>query len=229
MIDYVSLMNRLFPKPDGEAPVTLRTATVTAIDADGTADINLSGVTVANVPVLGGAVFIVGTVVQVLSTRGSLLIIGGANAAKSSPVEQASLSGGEGTMGGTGFTNGLAGTVAPNTSVFGVAFIAPPSGRVAVFARSSVRHDTVSGLSSIDFEVKTGSTIGAGSGVWGPDDLRIATFRAAVAGAGSAISVTGLPTGLTPGGAYHADMVYKGSASGNSIFYKRHIMVIPQP
>lgn len=76
-VDYTRLIQKLVPEQDGEAGLTLRTATVDNVNADGTVDLEMSsGVIVPNVPRLDGARAYLGTVVQVLSLRGSLLVIG---------------------------------------------------------------------------------------------------------------------------------------------------------
>jgi hypothetical protein len=78
MIDYTKLREKLIPTPDGEPPIILRTATVAAVNANGTVDLTMSsGVLVPGVPRLVGAYAPVSAVVQVLSLRGSLLVIGG--------------------------------------------------------------------------------------------------------------------------------------------------------
>lgn len=229
MIDYTKLRKKLVPEPDGQDVLKLRTATVTAIDSStGATTITMSdGAVVANVPVLGGAVFAVGSVVQVLSYRGSMLIIGGSGGVSSQPVELNTTVAGNGTITSTGFTN----AVTPQTGVtaiFGVAFVAPPSGKVAVFARTLGGHSVLNGFTHMDFEVKTGTVIGSGSTARGPNDLTSAVFQSAAAGTQGWLSVTGLVTGLTPGAQYHADMVYKLTTAGTGTYNRRSIMVLPQ-
>lgn len=70
------IKKQLIGEDDGQDVLRLRTATVSAVNADGTASIVLNGVTVTSVPVLMGAVVTASAVVQVLSYRGSLIIIG---------------------------------------------------------------------------------------------------------------------------------------------------------
>lgn len=74
--NLTKLRKKLVPTPDGQDELKLRTAIVTAVNSDGTLDITLAGVTVAGVPRLMEASVAVGTVVQVLAYRGSLLVIG---------------------------------------------------------------------------------------------------------------------------------------------------------
>lgn len=76
-IDYTRLLEKLNPDPGAEDTLRLRVATVTTINANGTVDITMSsGVIVPGVPRLSSASVSVGNVVQVISQRGSLLIIG---------------------------------------------------------------------------------------------------------------------------------------------------------
>lgn len=85
MINGASLSKikaKILPPDDGQDTATLRTGTVAVVNADGTADITLNGVTVPSVPALGSAMIWVGTAVQLLSYRGALLIIGPAGSGK---------------------------------------------------------------------------------------------------------------------------------------------------
>lgn len=77
MIDYTKLRRKLIPEQDGEPATHLRTGVVSVVNTDGTLDIVMSsGVTVPGVPRLAGVVVQVGGVVQMISLRGSLLVIG---------------------------------------------------------------------------------------------------------------------------------------------------------
>lgn len=76
MIEYSKLRAQLNPDRDGQDVLQLRVGVVTAINSDGTADVTINGVTVTKVNRLVEATITVGTVVQILSYRGSLLIIG---------------------------------------------------------------------------------------------------------------------------------------------------------
>lgn len=70
------IKKQLVGEKDGQDVLRLRTAVVSAVNSDGSVDIVLSGVTVAGVPRLGEAAVSVSSVVQVLSYRGSMLVIG---------------------------------------------------------------------------------------------------------------------------------------------------------
>jgi hypothetical protein len=77
MIDYTKLSRKLIPPKDGEPVARLRVATVNAVNSDGTVDLLMaSGVVVPGVPRLASAYVAAGGVVQVVSLRGSLLVIG---------------------------------------------------------------------------------------------------------------------------------------------------------
>jgi hypothetical protein len=77
MLDYTKLSKKLVPGRDGEPYTSMRTGTVDAINSDGTVDIEMSsGVLVPDVPRLATVSVVVGDVVQMISFRGSLLVIG---------------------------------------------------------------------------------------------------------------------------------------------------------
>lgn len=76
MIDYSTLKKKLNPERDGQDLLQLRVGVVTAIAADGTASVTINGVTVTKVNRLAEATITVGAIVQIVSYRGSLLIIG---------------------------------------------------------------------------------------------------------------------------------------------------------
>jgi hypothetical protein len=74
--NLTKLKKKLIPPPDGQDVAKLRTATVAAVNVNGTLNIVLNGATITNVPRLAGAFAVSGSVVQVLSYRGSLLVLG---------------------------------------------------------------------------------------------------------------------------------------------------------
>jgi hypothetical protein len=81
MIDYTRLLQKLDPQVDGEDVTRLRKGVVDAVNADGTVDLVISGIVIPGVPVLKSAVVSVDQVVQVLTSRGSLLVLGAVSAA----------------------------------------------------------------------------------------------------------------------------------------------------
>lgn len=78
MIDYTKLRQKLNPETQigGDPGLQIRVGVIQAIASDGTVTLTLSGVNVPGVSVLNGAIFAVGSVVQVLSFRGSMLVLG---------------------------------------------------------------------------------------------------------------------------------------------------------
>lgn len=77
-IDYTKMLRRLFPEDeqDGASNLTMRVGTVDALNSDGTVDVIISGLVFPGIRKLSGAIFPVGAQVQIISYRGSLLIIG---------------------------------------------------------------------------------------------------------------------------------------------------------
>jgi hypothetical protein len=119
MIDYTKLSQRLRPSKDGADHISLRTVTVSAVNANGTVDITgASGVVVPNVPKLATAFAPLGAVVQVMSLLGSFLVIGAVGSG-----------GANGPMTKTGnFTGGPTGASFFTSIVaFGVTFPAVPN------------------------------------------------------------------------------------------------------
>jgi hypothetical protein len=89
MIDYTKLRKKLAPDQDGEPATHLRTATVDAVNSDGTVDLLMaSGVIVPDVPKLASAYTPDGSVVQVISLRGSLLVIGPSASGMAGPSQR---------------------------------------------------------------------------------------------------------------------------------------------
>lgn len=70
------IKKKILPPDDGQDTLKLRTGVVSAVNANGTCDVTISGVTVAGVPRLQEASVAVGLVVQILTYRGSMIIIG---------------------------------------------------------------------------------------------------------------------------------------------------------
>jgi hypothetical protein len=119
MLDYTSLLKKLAPEDDAEDFLRLRVGTVNAVNANGTLDITMSsGVIVPSVPKLATAYAPVGAVVQMISQRGSLMVIGAVGS-----------SGANGPMVKTGTATGGP-TAATSVSIpvnYGVTFPATPN------------------------------------------------------------------------------------------------------
>lgn len=86
-IDLSKIKNKLNPPPDGQDVLRLKVGVVTAISSNGSITVTLNGASVSDVPVLSGALFLVGAVVQILSYRGSLLAIGTTASSKQAIVK----------------------------------------------------------------------------------------------------------------------------------------------
>lgn len=219
--NLTKLRKKLIPPPDGQDVAKLRAAVVAAYDtADGTVDLTLNGATIPNVPVLSGAAFAVGTTVQVLSYRGSLLVIG-ASGVGAQPVE-ATGSTTNGSTTSTSYTNTLT-----TTGIHGVAFIAPPSGKVQIIGRAAAGNTTVGQYAQLDWEVRNGSTIGSGTLFRTANNNTAAVHLSSTASGQGSLNISGLLTGLTPGANYNACLTYAASAN-TANFNRRQIAVYPK-
>jgi hypothetical protein len=226
--NLTKLRKKLIPPPDGQDVAKLRTATVTSVGSDGTLTINLNGADVPGVPVLSGSGdFLTGRTVQVISYRGSLLVIGTSAAKKANSAITTGTAAGSGTTASAGFTNTLGGS-APYNGIHGVVFVAPPSGVVAVIAKVTGGSGSVAQYTVIDFEIKTGSTIGSGSTVRAPNEGTAGVHQSAVASSQGTLVSMDTVTNLTPGATYNAAIVYHGTGGATSSINRRNIMVLPQ-
>jgi hypothetical protein len=75
-IDYQKLLAKLMPEPGGEDVARMRVGIVDAVNADGTVNLGIAGIIVPSIARLANAPMVAGTVVNVISYRGSLLILG---------------------------------------------------------------------------------------------------------------------------------------------------------
>lgn len=223
-INLSKIKKKLNPEPDGQGLVRLQTATVSSIAADGTVDILLNGATVADVPCLGSARFVSGQAVQVLSYRGSLLVIGGSGKPSSQAVSAVgSTTSSTAAAVGTTFVNSLTGT-----GIHGVAFIAPPSGKVDVLGRAVGSNATAGGFVLLDFEIRAGSSIGSGTVFRASNNSTAGVFQSSTASQQATLVTGDVVSGLTPGAAYNACVTYAAGAAGQNLVYnRRHIKVLP--
>lgn len=131
-LDYTKLLARIVPADDGEDSLKMRTGVVSSINVNGTVDVTLSGLTVPNLPRLRSAIMAVNDSVQVVTFRGSLLVIGAVGTTNALPARAVKT----GVVTGVGPAN-AAGTF---TSVvnFGVTFPAAPSVHVNCDATAGV-------------------------------------------------------------------------------------------
>lgn len=100
-MDYVKLLNKLDKDPNGEDQgLRLRTAVVDAVNSDGTVDLIMSGGLVPDVPVLDSAPVYDDAVVQVLTTRGGMIVLGSSGGTSwTTYVPSFTTSGGGGSVG----------------------------------------------------------------------------------------------------------------------------------
>lgn len=225
-INLSKIKKKLNPEPDGQGLLRLQAATVSAIAADGTVDLNLNAATVTDVPCLGSARFVVGQSVQVLSYRGSLLVIGGSGkAVQPGPVIATGGNTDTGTTASTSFVTALTGAT---NNTWGVAFIAPPSGTVVVQGKAAASNATANDYALLDFQVRQGSTINSGTVVRATNDNTAGIIRSGTAGLQATIVTTDIVTGLTPGSAYNVTLAYRSSSGGTVSYNRRQALVIPQ-
>jgi len=224
-VNLTKLKRKINPDPDGQGIPRLKTGVVSAIASDGTVDITMNGATVADVPVLGSAVLAVGTVVQVLSYRGSMLILGGSNRSVSVPVSVPGSSADSGTTTSDTYVTSLTGAT---LATAGAAFIAPPSGTVYVMCKAAAQNDTVNDFALVDFQVRQGSTINAGTVVRATNDNTAGIVKAGVANQQATIVSADVVTGLTPGAAYNVTMAFRRAVGGTASYNRRHALVLPQ-
>lgn len=221
MIDYTKLRKKLAPDQDGEPPTHLRTATVDAVNSDGTVDLLMaSGVIVPDVPKLVGAYTPDGSVVQVISLRGSLLVIGAVSTGGNTGTVAAS------STSALTFTN-TSGT--SGSPVVGVSFVAPSSGAVMISVGGNIWISSNTFRSILGWELKTGSTIDTGTVVKGPDyRYAIIAGRSVTTGGPNDNAATRrrMWSGLTPGSEYN--VVTKHWVSGGTgDLDQREIIVEP--
>lgn len=222
-IDFTKLQRKLNPPPDGEDSVKLRTGVVSAANADGTVDLTMSGVTVPSVPVLDQARGLaVGANVQVLSVRGSLLVLGGSSRGSSSV---SAFNGNNPTTTSTSYTVLSAG------DVHGVAFVAPASGAVQITFSGwlAANHASNQQRAFMSIQLREGSSINSGTLVSAADDDRAALSQNAVVSAYDYryVSATIPFTGLTPGNPYNVVTAIKAPSSGGAATFKRWLLVRP--
>lgn len=112
-----------------------------------------------------------------------------------------------------------------------VAFVAPPSGVVAVHWKSYFQAGINDKMSFVGVEIRTGAVIGSGSVVVAANS----TDAIAIAGtvtSGVPLRLKGstykLITALTGGASYHARLMYQTESGGNIIVFTREVMVVPQ-
>lgn len=225
-LDYTSLLKKLTPDRDGEPHTHLRTGVVAAINSDGTLDITMSsGVLVPDVPKLDGVNPAVGAVVQMISFRGVLLVIGGVLGGVSATTGNVTQFGGSNpTTTSTTYTSLSGG------DILGVAFVAPASGAVEVVVQGwlSLSSTTLQRRALMAPQVRLGGTINSGTIVATANDDYAALAQNSIVSAFDYKYVhhSRVVTGLTPGTTYNAVAMHRIVTSGDtSAANDRHITV----
>lgn len=223
-IDLTKIKKKINPPMDGQDVLRLKVATIVSRSSTtGATTILMDDTTITNVPSLGGVAYSVGTTVQVLSYRGSLMIIGGSNAASAQPVEST----GSATNGSTTSTTYV--NTLTTTGVHGVAFIAPPSGIVEIIGRASGGSSVVGQYAQLDHEVRQGGTVGSGTVYRATINDTASVFMSSTSGGQGPLNIVGLVSGLTPGALYNASLTYASSSgSSTATFNRRYILVLPK-
>lgn len=121
----------------------------------------------------------------------------------------------------TSFTNTLT-----TTGIRGVAFVAPPSGKVIVHALAS-GWNSLAVHSFLSFEVRVGGSVGSGSVHLASDENTASEFLLTATDP-ARHKAMGLVTGLTAGSTYNACITYR-VPSGTGSYARRHILVQPIP
>jgi len=110
----------------------------------------------------------------------------------------------------------------PTAGACGVAFVAPPSGKVTI-AYGTAGFNSGANDNKTAVRVGTSATVGGGSEVYGATDNDMILFTgAATYGIGRVTEVSG----LTPGDPYNAALAHRAGA-GTASFLFRTIKVIP--
>lgn len=127
----------------------------------------------------------------------------------------------------TNTTTSTSATPVPGSTVVGVTFVAPPSGRVLITAPMIINASVAAGNGSAGFMVKTGGSIGSGTTVYDcgtEPQAKMAQngYIGALAG-----TVCDVVEGLTPGATYNAYCAH-WTGSGNISFFSQKITVLPQ-
>jgi hypothetical protein len=113
--------------------------------------------------------------------------------------------------------------------VVGVAFVAPPSGRVYIEIAGNISSSQNGRKGVLSYEVRTGSTVGSGSIVLAASDDRAVQNSNAVTSGGFsfiAASKRRMLTGLTPGASYNIRCM-QAHVLGAVIMGHRYILVEP--
>jgi hypothetical protein len=112
-------------------------------------------------------------------------------------------------------------TLSPAT-ICGIAFVAPPSGKVKILWNNEASNSGAS-FTLTSPQVATGSTVGSGTVVLAADDARTTNVGGTTSDRHGASTTC---TGLTPGDTYNVAL-YHRVGSGTGTFLRREVIVSP--
>lgn len=127
-----------------------------------------------------------------------------------------------GSTASTTFTNTLS-----TSGIRGIAFITPPSGTVGIVGGCGGFNNTAAGFTLVDFEVRTGTTVGSGTVIRSSDENTASQFQSSTASQPGQHTVSGIVTGLTAAVSYNVTLTYRVLANAGT-FNRRKIMVTPE-
>lgn len=107
--------------------------------------------------------------------------------------------------------------------ICGVAFTAPPSGKVTISWGCGLDNNTAPHLAVCSFAIRAGSVVGSGASFQASDDGRaLATQLYHNSGRASEV------TGLTPGTIYNVALEHRVASAGTGTFSNRTVLVTPE-
>lgn len=119
--------------------------------------------------------------------------------------------------------------VLPTSSTVGVAFVAPPSGRVKIWWSSEHTHSAANGWTIQSPQIRVGEFIGSGTINQAPSDDIVTRCRSATAATGDkTISNFYFKTGLVPGSWYNVQLYARVNTAGTGTFEYQTLMIEPE-
>jgi hypothetical protein len=231
MIDYTKLIRKLDKDPmkgngptsDPDPGLRLRTATVDAVNSDGTVDLILSGGLVPDVAVLDGAVIDDEAVVQVLVARGIMLVLGGSAGGSFSKSEVAAA--------GNITTASGSYTAFAGADIHGTTFVAPATGiiKLTLSGWLAINHSSIAARAFMAAQVREGAVINSGTIVNSPVDTRAAMSQNSVVSTYDYryVSISYLIPNLVPGDTYNIVSMVKTGGAGTAATQDRRMLVEP--
>jgi hypothetical protein len=227
MIDYTKLLSKLSPQPGGEDVLRLRVGIVDSVNADGTLDVGVSGLVIPDISRLDGPPVAVDDVVQILSYRGSLFVLGPrATTAPATPTGVTAFNTNNPTSTSTTYTS------LTSTDVHGVAFVAPPSGAVEAVIQGWVACSsaTVGRRVFLSQQLRAGNSVNSGTVIETADDTRAALSQTSIVTNFDYkyVNFHHVMSGLTPGSDYNLVSMVRVNTSGDTIAVNDRWMIIKE-